>query len=92
MNPLLNVKQVSELLRVSPCTVYRHTVSGRLPFFKFPFGLRFKESDVENFAARHKKEARVFQDFTNELTKVSTPYTSEAGGRLSKVAFKKGQT
>lgn len=47
MRNLLTVKEAAEILRLTPCTVYRYAQQGQIPFAKKKFGLRFREDDLQ---------------------------------------------
>lgn len=51
---LLTVQQISELLQVSPRAVYEWAHMGFIPHYKFPKGIRFKVSEVEQWIKRRK--------------------------------------
>ena len=65
MEKLLNVNEVSEILQVSPKTVYNWVCYGYIPYFKVNSTsggggpLRFRESDLEQWlsAKRHSGRA-----------------------------------
>ena len=46
MNKLLTIKQLSELIQVSPKTIYNWTHIKYIPHIKFRKGLRFKEETI----------------------------------------------
>ena len=58
MEKLLNVKQLSEILVVSPRTVYEWTHIGLIPHYKLPKGVRFKQSEIEGWLKRREKKGR----------------------------------
>ena len=58
MEKLLNVKQLSEILAVSPRTIYEWTHIGFVPHYKLPKGVRFKESEILTWLNRRKKSGR----------------------------------
>jgi excisionase family DNA binding protein len=43
---VLTVKEVSELLRVNPSTIYRLTKEGRIPAFKIGSDWRFRKEGI----------------------------------------------
>jgi len=49
MEKLLKVEEVCDLLQVSRSTVYEWTHIQYIPHYKFPNGVRFKESEVERW-------------------------------------------
>ncbi len=57
MNRYLDIKQLSELLSVKAKTIYGWVQDGRIPSYKFGTLLRFKESDVEEWAEKRRREA-----------------------------------
>lgn len=60
----LTVGQVAELLGVAPSFVYRRTSKGHpdpIPCYRFGGHLRFLESEVNSWAAAHRKEADLAQ-------------------------------
>ena len=52
--PLLGVKEVCELLRVPPGTIYQLTHRGRIPHFKIANRLRFRRSEVLAWIEAHR--------------------------------------
>jgi excisionase family DNA binding protein len=48
---ILTVKEVSELLRVNPSTVYRLTKEGRIPAFKIGTDWRFRKDQMVHWIA-----------------------------------------
>ena len=58
MEKLLKVEQLSELFEVSPSTIYHWTQSDFIPHYKLPKGVRFKQSEVEKWLNRRKKNGR----------------------------------
>ena len=58
MERLLKVEQVADLLQVSKRTIYDWTHIESIPHYKFPKGVRFKESEVHNWLARRKINVR----------------------------------
>jgi excisionase family DNA binding protein len=49
MNNWLNVKEATEFLKVSRCTIYRYCRKGFLPHYKKKYGLRFKADELEKW-------------------------------------------
>jgi excisionase family DNA binding protein len=47
MEKLLTIEQLNELMQISQSTIYDWTHSGFMPHYKFPKGLRFKETGNE---------------------------------------------
>jgi len=52
--PLLDVKEVCELLQVPPSTIYQLTHRGRIPHFKIANRLRFRRSEVLAWIEDHR--------------------------------------
>jgi len=51
---LLTVKQIAELLKVTPATIYRWLDSGKLPRVKFSRrAVRVRRDDLERFVKDH---------------------------------------
>ena len=46
MEKLLKVEQLSEIIQVSPSTIYHWTQAGFIPHYQFPKGIRFKSDEV----------------------------------------------
>jgi excisionase family DNA binding protein len=53
---LLNVRELSSLLRISNTGVYRLVESRKIPFYRLPRGLRFDRKDVEAFLSQLRVE------------------------------------
>lgn len=58
MEKLLKVEQVCDLLQVSRSTVYEWTHINFIPHYKFPKGVRFRESELSQWVKRKKTKAR----------------------------------
>ena len=58
MEKLLNVKQLSELIGVSPKTIYQWTHTEFVPHYKLPKGVRFKETEIEKWIMNRKINGR----------------------------------
>ncbi len=65
MDPVLSVRELAEVLRLSDRTVYRLAQSGEIPGFKVGGSWRFSRTDVEDWMARQvsdtKKQAKKSQ-------------------------------
>ena len=59
MEKLLTIKQLSELLQVSPKTIYQWTHIGFIPHYKLPKGVRFNESDINKWIQHKRIKGRV---------------------------------
>ena len=57
MIELLTIKEVAELLRVSPQSVRRLQQGRHLPFIKVGGSVRFDKSDIINFLKKQRVEA-----------------------------------
>ena len=57
MEKLLTVKDLSEILQVSPKTIYQWTHMKKIPFYKLPKGVRFNRVKVLKWVKN--KEIRV---------------------------------
>jgi excisionase family DNA binding protein len=55
---LLSVDDAAERLLASRAAVYRLVALRRLPFYRLPSGIRFKEAEVEAFLNGRRIEAR----------------------------------
>jgi len=55
---LLTIQQLSELIQVSPKTIYQWTHIGYVPYYKLPKGIRFRQQEVEIWLKRKKKGGR----------------------------------
>ena len=51
-NEFLTEKQLLEQLKVSPSTIYRYRLSGKLPFKRFDRTIRYTQQDVNTFLSR----------------------------------------
>ena len=58
MEKLLKVEQVAELLQVSKRTIYDWTHTSYIPHYKFPNGVRFRESEVDRWLKRRYSKGR----------------------------------
>ena len=58
MEKLLKVEQLSEIIQVSPSTIYHWAQADYIPHYKFPKVLRFKLSEVERWLNRRKTKGR----------------------------------
>jgi excisionase family DNA binding protein len=56
-NRLLNVEQVAKRLQVSKMTIYRYLKTGKIEAYKIGKEYRIKESDLEKFLEKVKKES-----------------------------------
>lgn len=56
MQSLLTVRQVADLLQISPSTVYSWAYSGRIPCYKLNGSIRFKEREIDDWIERNKRE------------------------------------
>jgi excisionase family DNA binding protein len=59
MQKLLTVKDLSELLQMSPRTIYEWVYMGYIPHYKFSKGLRFKEHEIESWLKKMKRKGRI---------------------------------
>lgn len=59
MEKLLKIEQVSDLLQVSKRTIYDWIHVGYIPHYKFPNGILFKSSDIENWLKKRKQRNRL---------------------------------
>jgi len=55
---LLTIRQLSDLIQVSPKTIYQWTHIGFIPHYKFPKGLRFKVREIERWLEKRKQNGR----------------------------------
>jgi len=55
---LLTITQLSDLLQLSPSTIYEWTHAGFIPHYKFRKGLRFRQADIEEWLRRKKRRGR----------------------------------
>lgn len=56
MGELLNVREVSEYLRVPKSRVYALVESRSLPFYRVGRLLRFRKADIDSWLNKHKSE------------------------------------
>ena len=59
MESLLTIKQLSEAIQVRRSTLYEWTHTGFIPHYKFPKGVRFKTSEIEEWLKKRKKKGRL---------------------------------
>jgi len=55
---LLTVQQLSELIQISRSTLYEWTHCGFIPHYKFPNGVRFKETEIDDWLRKRQKKGR----------------------------------
>lgn len=58
MEELLTVKELSELLKISPRTLYDWTHTEFIPHCKFGKVVRFSVSDIEKWLQKRKRKGR----------------------------------
>lgn len=58
MERLLTVEQLSELIQISRSTLYEWTHCGFIPHYKFPKGVRFKETEVDDWLKKKQRKGR----------------------------------
>jgi excisionase family DNA binding protein len=56
---LLTLHQLSELIQVSPRTIYEWTHINFVPHYKLPKGVRFKISEIEKWIKNKKVKGRL---------------------------------
>jgi excisionase family DNA binding protein len=56
-NDMLTLKEVAEYLKLAEKTAYRLAAEGKLPGFKVGGSWRFKESGIEKWIEKQKKES-----------------------------------
>ena len=57
-DPLYSISDVAEYLRVTPRTVRRWVHDGAITAYRFGRQWRFKSSDFQEFAEKHRKACR----------------------------------
>lgn len=55
-NQWLDVEQLSDYIHCSKSKIYKLTMAGEIPFYKFGRKLLFKQSQIDNFMEMHKIE------------------------------------
>lgn len=58
MKKLLTVQDLSDLLQVSPKTIYQWTHTGFVPHYRFPKGIRFSQEKIERWLANRAVKGR----------------------------------
>lgn len=58
MEKLLTIKQISELIQISPSTLYEWTHTNFIPHYKLPKGVRFRETEIEQWLKCRKRKGR----------------------------------
>lgn len=58
MEKYLTVNQLSEILQISPKTLYQWTHTGFIPHFKLAKGIRFRISDIERWLKNRERKGR----------------------------------
>ncbi len=59
MEKLLTIQDVCSLLQVSRSAVYEWTHIEYIPYYKFPNGVRFKESEIERWLSKKRMHGRI---------------------------------
>jgi excisionase family DNA binding protein len=55
---LLTIQQLSDLIQISPKTIYQWTHIGFIPHYKFPKGIRFYEEEILAWLKKRKAGGR----------------------------------
>ena len=58
MEKLLKVEELSELIQVSPSTIYHWTQANFIPHYKLPKGIRFKITEIEGWLRKKRMSGR----------------------------------
>ncbi len=58
MEKFITIDQLSELIQMSKSTIYHWTHIGFIPYYKFPKGIRFRLSEVENWIKKRRRKGR----------------------------------
>ena len=58
MERLLTIKEICEIFQISRSTVYEWTHIGYVPHYKFSNGIRFRESELENWLKKRRRKGR----------------------------------
>ena len=58
MEHYVNIKSISEILGVSPKTIYHWTHCGSIPHYRLPKGIRFRVSEIESWMQRRRRKLR----------------------------------
>ena len=58
MEKYLTVKELSDLIQISPRTLYEWTHIGFIPHYKLPRGVRFKIAEVEKWMEGRRRRGR----------------------------------
>ena len=58
MEKLLKVEQLSELIQVSPSTIYHWAQADFIPHYQLPKGIRFKSDEVISWLKRKHVKGR----------------------------------
>ncbi len=57
---ILNVKEVADILKVEPSTVYAWAEQGKIPSFKLNGALRFSDEDIGKWVHACKRPAEAY--------------------------------
>jgi excisionase family DNA binding protein len=68
---LLTIKQLSELIQYSPKTIYQWTHIGYIPHLKLKKGIRFKETEVDLWLSKKRKQGRDKYKIVENSTKIT---------------------
>ena len=58
MENLITVEQLSEIIKVSPSTIYHWTQAEYIPHYKLPKGVRFRLDEIMSWLQRRKVKGR----------------------------------
>lgn len=58
MEKLLTIEQLSEIIQISRSTLYEWTHTGFIPHYKFPKGVRFRESEISDWLKKRYRKGR----------------------------------
>lgn len=59
MDHLLTVNDLSKILQISVCTIYRMVHQGEIPFIKIRHSVRFKEREIEVWLIKRGRKGRI---------------------------------
>ena len=71
MEKLLKIDNICDLLGVKRSTIYEWVHIGYISYYKFPKGVRFRESEIDQWIRNKKKKSRSRYNVYPEIRSVA---------------------